>query len=388
MMENILTYAERYRDMDFSEKPLNVIDGLILSQLSYYDYSKSPFVMEEFRMSVSTFFRNTSEKVLCHMMTLDGDRVLFEALKKEGRHGKLRACRYVDLLDEENEKQFAAITFELGNDEYYIAFRGTDNTVLGWKEDFAMTYRTEVPAQKEALQYAINVMGEFSGNFYLGGHSKGGNLAVYAAACLPKPYQDRILEVHDYDGPGFQEKMYQREGYQRIRPLIRKLIPQSSFFGLLFEKDGYQVIHSEAKGIMQHDPYTWVLGEGAEGFAPEEAVDGFAEYTTRVFERWVEQYSVEERERLVTIGFEVIADLGIDEFYELVEETPAKVKQILESLGDMDAEEKKALFGAFRQLIEISASEWSSVAKEQRSEKKGSLRKMLDGVQKKLHNRE
>lgn len=367
-MENMLTYVEKYRDTDFAQMPFNVIDSLILSQISYYNYSKSPFVRTDFSIPLEVFYRNCfPEKILNHTITTDGDRVLIEALKPEGRHGNLRASNYADVIDDINGIQFSAITFELGNDEYYIAFRGTDNTVTGWKEDLNLSYLEAVPAQKAALQYAMNIFGEFAGNFYIGGHSKGGNLAVYAAMNLPKSYKGRLLEVHDFDGPGFMEEVYGTKEYQEIRPLIRKYVPQSSIVGMMWERDSnYIVVHSDEKGMMQHDPFSWTVRD--KEFVLEDEVDRSSRYMKRTLERWVEEFSFEQREQLIDTIFDLIFETGINKFYELSEELLQKIRVMIEGIGEMSDEERKLVRSAVKQLILISVKEIPQAVKEQLEE--------------------
>lgn len=369
-MKNMVTYVGKYRDMDFEQMPFCAIDSLILSQISYYNYSKSPFVRTEFGMPLATYFQNCDvEKILNHTITVEGDRVLIETLKLGGRHGNLRASNYIDVIDDKHEIQFSAITFELGNDEYYIAFRGTDNTVTGWKEDLNLSYLDAVPAQKAALQYAMNMFGEFAGNFYIGGHSKGGNLAVYAAMNLPEPYKNRLLEVYDFDGPGFMEEVYQTKEYQEIRPMIRKYVPQSSIVGMMWERDdNYIVVHSEERGMMQHDPFSWAICE--KEFVLEDEVDVSSRYMKRTLERWLEEFSFEEREQLIDVVFDVIFDSGINQFYELSEELLQKIHLMMEGIKDMTDGDRKLLRSAVKQLLLISVREIPQFVKEQLGEEK------------------
>lgn len=356
-MENMITYVEKYRDVDFDQMPFNMIDSLILSQISYYNYSKSPFVRKDFNIPVSVFFQNCiPEKILNHTITTESDLVLIDSLKKGGRHGNLRASNYADILDDKNEIQFSATMFELGNEEYYIAFRGTDNTVTGWKEDLNISYLDEIPAQKAALQYAMKIFGEFSGNFYIGGHSKGGNLATFTAMNLPAPYKARVLEVHNFDGPGFMEAVYECEKYQEIRPYLKKIVPQSSMIGMIWEKDTrYTIVHSEEKGIMQHDPFSWKIQN--HDFVYEEKLDSLSCYLRRTLERWVEELSFEERERLIDVIFDLIFETGISKFYEMEEETLQKIRLLMEGIGELNEEERKFVRSAIGQLILTSVKE-------------------------------
>ena len=239
--------------------------------------------------------------------------------------------------------------------------------MTGWKEDLNLSYLEAVPAQKAALQYAMNIFGEFAGNFYIGGHSKGGNLAVYAAMNLPKSYKGRLLEVHDFDGPGFMEEVYGTKEYQEIRPLIRKYVPQSSIVGMMWERDSnYIVVHSDEKGMMQHDPFSWTVRD--KEFVLEDEVDRSSRYMKRTLERWVEEFSFEEREQLIDTIFDLIFETGINKFYELSEELLQKIRVMIEGIGEMSDEERKLVRSAVKQLILISVKEIPQAVKEQLEE--------------------
>ena len=363
-MENLLTFVETYRDMDFTQMPFCVVDSLILSQISYSDYGKSPFVRKEFSVPLCTFYQNCdTETILTRTLMKDGDRLMIESLKSGGRHGDLRVSNYVNVVNDKDEIQFSAILFELGNDEYYIAFRGTDNTVAGWKEDLNLTHLDKIPAQKAALEYAMNIFGEFAGNFYIGGHSKGGNLAVYVAMNLPSPYKDRLLEVYNFDGPGFMEEVYESSEYQEIRALVHKYVPESSVIGMLWERDNnYIVVESDDKGLLQHNPHTWVVQDRE--LKQLEDVDSYAKYWKRTIERWIEELSFEERERLIDIIFDMIWETGIHNFYQLEEETLHKIRTIAEGYGELTDNERRFVRSAIRQLFLISMKEIPQAIKE------------------------
>lgn len=368
-MENMLTFVENYRNTDFTQMPFSVVDSLILSQVSYSDYSNSPFVLKEFSVALSHFYKNCDvETILTHTMMKDGDRLLIKSLKLGGRHGDLRASNFVDIVDEKDGIQFSAILFELGNDEYYIAFRGTDNTVAGWKEDMNLTHLDKIPAQKAALQYALNIFGEFAGNFYIGGHSKGGNLAVYVAMNLPSPYKERLLEVHNFDGPGFMEEVYQSSKYQGIRSLVHKYVPESSVIGMLWERDdNYIVIQSGEKGLLQHDPYSWLIRD--KEFIQSDDVDSYAKYWKRALEHWIEELSFEERERLIDIIFDMILETGIHNFYQLEESTWQKIRTMAEGYGELMEDERRFVRSSIGHLFRISVKEIPQAIKERLEEK-------------------
>lgn len=361
---NMITFAEEYREKGFEELPFCMVDSLIMSQIAYFNYGNSAFSQEFFQGKLCDFYREYPDIVMKGMLTTQGDKVLLEVLRKGGRHGNLRACCYVDQLDRAGEMQFAAITFELREGEYYIAFRGTDCSVVGWKEDFALSFQEVIPAQKVALEYARKVMSILPGRFYIGGHSKGGNLAIYAAAGLSAGMQRRIRKVYNFDGPGFQGEFYQSKGYQRIRPRICKIVPQSAIIGMMLESDSIcRVVHSTAEAVAQHNPYSWVVS-GRE-LEKADGVDALSGIIKRTLDGWLEVLSTEERKKIVNTVFDVIYGAGINLFYEIVEQRFEKIRALIDSASCVDQEERKRVYTALRRLLGITAEELHRAAKEE-----------------------
>lgn len=363
-MGNIITFAEDYRLKDFREMPFGIVDSLILSQLSYYNYTGSSFEKNIWDKKLCTFYQERPDIIIKGMLTAAGDEKLIKVLAQGGRHGDLRACRYVEEYSAECEKQFAAITLELGNGEYYIAFRGTDNSVVGWKEDFALSFQEMIPAQEAAMKYAEETMLRFPGIFYLGGHSKGGNLAVCAAMNLPETLQKRVKAVYNFDGPGFLGEVYRKSGYASIRSRINKIVPGSSVIGMMLEEeDNYKVVCSTGDTLLQHDPYRWQV-DGMD-FRYKDSIDSFSEMVKCCLTGWLDELSLEERKKIVNTVFDVIYKTGINSFYELTEQKFEKIRALLEGVSDIEPEEKKRVHMAVKRLLSISAEELRRAAREE-----------------------
>lgn len=368
-MGNITSYVEEFRNIDFEKKAFDEVDSLVLSQVSYYNFCCGAFAQKDFSSSLTEVLHTDYERIIDATTTIKEDDTAFlEALKMEGRHGNLRASNYIERLDVEAEKQFSAITFELKEKEYYIAFRGTDNSVTGWEEDFAMSYEEFIPAQKDALEYAMHIMDKFEGYFYIGGHSKGGNLSVYTAIHLPLRYRRRLLGVFDHDGPGFVEAVYVGEAYWNVRSLIRKTVPKSSVIGMMWQADdNYKVVLSDAKLLAQHDPFTWIVEDGKFAEAPE--IDAFARYTKVALESWLDTFSRVERRQLVNIVFDTIYGAGIDSFSEITEDTLPSVLRLIAEIADTSEEERKIVLAAVRQFFMVSKKEIPAVVRAERGAK-------------------
>ena len=190
-----------------------------------------------------------------------------------------------------------------------MAYRGTDSTLVGWKEDFNMAFTTPVPAQRTAAEYLRARAAEKPGPLRVGGHSKGGNLAVFAAAFCGDETQGRILEVQNNDGPGFEAAVTAQPGYRRIAPRVRTLVPQSSVVGMLLEhEEAYTVVHSTQLGLMQHDLYSWQVRRA--GFVCLESVDEGSRMVDRALKEWISSMTPAQRETFVDVLFGLLDASG------------------------------------------------------------------------------
>ena len=367
-MANILTYAQEYRNKNYKEEPFCIVDSLILCQLSYYAYEDGAFKKIFFNKKISEYFQEQSKnnvKIFVNsMLTAAEDAKMISILAGGGRHGDIRACGYVEEFCAETEKQFAGITFELDKGLYYIAFRGTDTSVVGWKEDFALSFQEEIPAQRAALLYVEEMMLRYPGQFYIGGHSKGGNLAVYAAMNLPEALQRRIKQVYSFDGPGFLREVYEKSRYENIKSIVSKIIPQSSVVGLILEEHAdYKVVCSSAELHIQHNPYTWQV-QGKE-FVYLDSEDSFSKLVKRSLDGWLDELDLAERKRIINAIFGVLYDTGIASLYELTELPREKLKQVLKCISNVDPEEKRLVVIAVKRFLGIASEELRHAAKEE-----------------------
>lgn len=355
-MKNITAYAERYQDSDFDSMPFSEVDGAVLCQLSYYDYEDERMQEEGFCYPICELLEKDPQSLLKGMLTVNGDEELIEVVRKGGRHGSLKIANYVNQLDLECDQQFSAMTFELEKGVYFIAYRGTDNSVVGWKEDFNLSYQKEIPSQKAAIAYAMNMMKKYGGRFYLGGHSKGGNLAVYTAMMLPKEQRNRLECVYNYDGPGFFGEVYEKEEYRNVRTLIRKIIPQGSVVGMLLEEDNnYCVIQSDGVGLMQHNLFTWRIED--DRFEILEDVDSVSNLLKGTMNRWMKEMETAERKQFVDAVFDIIYSMGVHTLNEMTSNKKEKIRKLLQYLSHIDAEERKMIFATFGRLFQVTARE-------------------------------
>lgn len=349
-MANILDYLRWRGDLPLTASPFNAVDSLILSVLAYVPFDgvvppsatrKGPTIAEAaagLAESGAAAFR-------------DGDdRDLLAALAASERFGSMRLCAYENVIDIGREKQFAAVTALTGDGRAYVAYRGTDHTLVGWKEDFNMSFMTPVPAQEAAVAYLERVASGLRGRLRLGGHSKGGNLAVYAASfCRPRT-QRRVSEVYNNDGPGFDASVIARDGYGNVRDRIRSFVPQSSIIGMLLEHaERYTVVQSTESGLMQHDPYSWsVLGTD---FITVQQVTDESLFVDRTLKEWVGAMEPAQRELFIDAVFDVLSATEARTLAELSGDWLKSSITVAKTLRGLDEATRKVMLDALRLLF-------------------------------------
>lgn len=286
-MTDLFDYLLWRGDILFSQLPLNPVDALIFSILSYLRWGEVvPGSSEEqvtLSQAAATLLALPDAESRARVKT---DLELLLAASQTPRFSQVSLSFYQDVFVPEEETQFAAVTFYPDDGSAVLAFRGTDRTLVGWKEDFNMSFRESVPAQRKAVEYVRTFAGASQRPMVLTGHSKGGNLAVYAAAKSSEANQARILAVYNQDGPGFTQNLMGDPGYLRMVPKIHTYVPQSSVIGMLMEREEpCAVIRSNQIAVMQHDPYSWeVLGKD---FVHVQELTADSRFLSRTFKSWL-----------------------------------------------------------------------------------------------------
>ena len=350
-MANIFDYLSWRGDLTFSQDPPNAVDALVFSGLAYISYGgrveaypNAPVLLRE---AAEEFFEQSD----CEdRVRVKNDLMLLQAAAATARFGNAKICMYRDLFIPEQETQFAAMTFQLDDGSLFLAFRGTDHTLVGWKEDFNMTFQQTIPAQRLAVQYVREVSLEHLGPMRLGGHSKGGNLAVFAAARSSPMIQARIEEVYNNDGPGFTKYLMGDLGYLGMVPKIRTYIPQSSVIGMLLEhEEPYTVIRSKTVGLLQHDLYSWeVLGKE---FIPMEEITDNSQFVDATIKAWFADMTNQERNQLVDVMFTLLGTGGVDNAIDIFH--PRNIRNYLKTLS-LDANMRRVLSTEFQGLLDAA----------------------------------
>ncbi len=330
-MGTLFDYLDWRGDLSFDASPMNEVDSLILSQISYMDFEG--IVPEELggepislAAAAREYLRRHKGEIPYLGKILPPQTVSLTArAAKTGRFGSLILCGYVNHVDDEAQTQFSAMTFLSERGRAYLAYRGTDDTLVGWKENFNMSFMMPVPAQLEAVSYLERMANALAGDLYLGGHSKGGNLAVYAAVKCDPSIKNRILGVFNNDGPGFDRPFVESKEYESMRGKIRTLVPQSSVVGMLLEhEENYEVVQSSASGLLQHNAFSWeVLGNR---FIHLDTVEEESRLIDGALKEWMSEMEPEERERFVDSFYETISETGAKTLTELSAERVKLVK--------------------------------------------------------------
>ena len=350
-MANVFDYLKWRGDLTFAQDPPNAVDALIFSGLSYVRYGgqveADPGRPVPLTDAAETFFalEDCESRV-----RVKNDMELLRAAAETVRFGQTRIVMYRDSLIPEQETQFAAMTFLLDDGTAFLAFRGTDHTLVGWKEDFNMTFQQTIPAQRLALQYTRDVALERSEPLRLGGHSKGGNLAVFAAARSSPMIQQRIVEVYNNDGPGFTKYLMGDPGYLAMVPRIKTYIPQSSVIGMLLEhEEPYTVIHSKSVGLLQHDLYSWeVLGRA---FLRVQEVTESSLFLDSTIKTWFAEMNNQERNQLVDVMFTLLGTGGVESAIDIFH--PRNIKTYVKTLSS-DENMRRVLSTEFQSLLEAA----------------------------------
>ena len=282
------------------------------------------------------------------------------ALAASPRFRDLELRDYASVFDEKSNTQFAAITFvwrsptATSNNFAYIGFRGTDDSFTGWRENFEMAVDPPVPAQRLAAEYLVSVARHLPRRLYVGGHSKGGNLAAYAAACCPVALSGAVERVYSNDGPGMDRTVLPVSCHDVMGERYVRIVPAYSVVGRLFSDDApCQVVRSSATRSLQHDPLTWQVGPA--GFLEAEGPDPECLVVDRAFAAWLDRLAPDDRRKLTEELFDALAAGGAETFEDLFSSASAAQK-VLAALRDVDSRTYDMMWGLVGELLGAGAA--------------------------------
>ena len=337
-MANINDYLDWRGDIPISEEfGINEIDNMIFARISYLLFDKIHLEDKETIESVS----NKMKKFKNEEFNYNGDKELITKLGQSKRFKDLILTDYVKNNDFEAERQFSAITIHISKKLMYLSFEGTDGTILGWKEDFNMAFKKNIAAQIAGKEYLDEISNKYkSKKMILGGHSKGGNVAIYAAVTSEKKLQDRIIKVLNYDGPGFDKEFIDSIENIDFIEKVYTFIPQDSIIGRILEhEEGFRVVESTQKGIYQHDIYSWQV-KGKSMIKLKETTKS-SEVINDTMKTWLKSTTVEQRRLFFDAIFEIFNSTSASKFSEISIAWKTSMPKIVETYKGLSDADKK-----------------------------------------------
>ena len=318
-MGNIMDYISWRGDLSFEQSQFNEVDNLILACFSYVNLDGISAVTKQKGIGLKKL---TKEFMKLHTMKeLEADKsfirlapFMMMEMAKSVRFGTCVVRNYVNDIVTEAEQQFAAMEIVLEDGTSYVSFRGTDDTIIGWKEDFNLSTGV-VPAQKRAIEYLQKISEHTDGMLRVGGHSKGGNLAIYGSV-MCKSAHEKILEIYSNDGPGFSREFQELPETKEMMPKIIRIIPEYSIIGTLLEHEKEPVIvASSSKGLLQHDAFSWEVQGPA--LVRRDSLNKTALRFIEILHKWIDGMDMEQKRLLIEDLFATLQASGYENLSEV-----------------------------------------------------------------------
>ena len=358
-MDSIVTYIER-EQRTFIELPVNPVDSLVFSSLCYFNFGQLILKPELSAVRCSLDTHTSTPVLLSDILALCEANSLTEgswlkdsedtfrfiqAIRASRRYRDVSVALFVDETSDAVDKQFSACTFFFESEQgimAYIAFRGTDGTLTGWKEDFNLSYKPVIPSQRSALAYVSGVSSATTCPLILGGHSKGGNLAQYAALCTDEGTYHRIIAIYDHDGPSFLEDPSPRRTTAEYDRKLHKLVPESSAFGMILERrDDYRVVQS-------HHPFSWMVD--GDDFVYQEDLNASAQFFDEALDTWLRSKTPAERERFIQTIYDLIMQTNATSWADFQTRLGANMATVMGAGSKLDADTKQFLISTLGSL--------------------------------------
>ncbi len=345
VIEFIQHAQERVKLNNFDEK-----DAIVLNLLSYlhFDSFKDRTKLRDMVESADLAVTNTRVPPM--------NKELLLACAQSPRYAKVRIYRYNEETDLQAVKQFAVVTFFIDWRTIFVAFRGTDGTMVGWQEDFNMAFMDEVPAQGQAKEYLHRIVKKyFWCKIIVGGHSKGGNLAVYSGMKQGK-YGKRIPWIYNMDGPGFKKSLHDSDDFKAVRAKVIKIVPEYSVIGMLLQDEGeYRVVKSDGEWLFQHDMFNWIFDDDPWNlhYLPDLHVDAVRMNQTIV--RWLSGIDEDKRGLIIENLFDIMKSGGSVTLTDFSDHWKENIKEILGKYRSYDKDQRvmlrKSLVGLAKDVI-------------------------------------
>lgn len=347
-MSNINDYLTWRGDVSITkETPFNEIDSMIMARFSYLTFDKIEMNEEETIKTISSKMK----KLKNEEFHFNGDKELITKLGQSTRFKNMKVTDYVKNNERENEKQFAGIVVHTGKNEIYVSYIGTDDSIYGWKEDFNLAFMENIPCQIEGKNYLKNISEKYRDKkIRIGGHSKGGNVAIYSAITADKEVKDRIIKVYNYDGPGFREDFINKYEEDSIIDKIETYFPQDSIIGrILNHKEKCSIIYSIEKGLMQHDLYSWQVQATKPVY--EKKLTKESEIMNIAVTTWLEKTTDEQRKIFFDTIFDLLYSTEANTFGDISNNISKSLSAIHKKYSKVSKEDKQMIINVVKIFI-------------------------------------
>lgn len=355
-MAHLIDYLEKVENLTFDQEPLNILDKVCINEIGYLTYEKW-LTPSDLQKTINLHdYAEGKELNPDYSFMVTKERVeLAEAIVRSRRFASLSLSNYRSVLDKEVEKQFAAMIFSLPELDYHqLVFRGTDDSVIGWKEDFQLTYSREIPAHRSAMTFLEDHLPNLSGRITVSGHSKGGNLALYSAVQSSTALREKIAELLLLDSPGLMKSLLEKPSYQELKAKMTVIRPQDSVVGVMLYWDRpAQLVAAEGIGFAQHNALSWGVDLATNDFVHEDQPTEMSQRLEETFQEWIETLPNQQLKQVCDLVFDTILDSGIKSLDDIGIQALPQLGRMLQEFGNLSDKQKKVLQDGFNQLLWI-----------------------------------
>lgn len=355
-MSTIFDYLNWRGDLSFSDVRVSEVDSVIFAMLTYIDFGElcagRELLLREAAVDYCSDGKYDSVNLGLIMPSKQINRMFCEAAASR-RYGGVRVTDFVEETSEGDGCQFSAVVFHLMGRQMVIAFRGTDDSIVGWREDMCLSFLDEIPAQRMAVEYLEAMAAKYpEERIYLTGHSKGGNLAVYSAVSCSDLVKPRIARAFCNDGPGLTSATVESAGFKRMQRKLTVLMPQSSYIGIMFEKgEKYAVVKCRSRGVFQHDPYFWEL-EGPD-FVKLPELSKRGKRNEEGFRAGMAKMTAKEKREFVETFFGLVEATGAKTLSDFADGGLRKLLTMIKGYGGLDRQKREMMLEIILRLLDI-----------------------------------
>ena len=360
-MADFFDYLNWRGDLSFETVPFNKIDALLLAHVTYSIFDgvvPESFSKKKTFAEVARDFTKTPDYEdrinIGFLINKRTAELMFKCAECE-RYRNVQLCGFRNIFSEEKTEQFAAVTY-IVDGKPVIALRGTDDSIVGWKEDFNIAWQEQIPAQKDALEYVKEAAAEFKGNIVLTGHSKGGNLVINTAVKCSKTLQKRIKEIYNFDGPGFSKDFYEQEAYKIVENRIFSFYPGFSVVGMIFHHPkNFEIVKSDGFAFWQHDSMSWqIMGSN---FINEAGFTQESKLFHKAFNEWIDKLDVSQRQNFVNTLFGILEASGAKTNSDIEKDAVKATAKMIAAFAELDKTRRKEMIKILKLFKNVIADD-------------------------------